>query len=109
MTPKIPGACTKCSEDVFDVLTDTPLPRRLGRPHDDAIRATFVLASGSQMDLTFCQNCMDTLTTQDYPWIWRRVQLSWETESPGHQNQKDQANNAIMALMHSMPWKDVPQ
>ena len=107
MTPKVSGACSKCDKDVFDVVQDSPLPRKIGAPHDDAVRATFVLVSGSQMDLTFCQHCFEGLTTQDYPWLWRRVQLSWEAESPGHQNQKDQARNGIMALYHSKAWKDV--
>lgn len=107
MSPKRSGACSKCDEDVFDVLQDAPLPRKIGAPHDDAMRATFFLVDSTQMDLTFCKNCLDTLTTEDYPWLWKRVQLSWEVESPGHPNQKQHARNGIMALAHAQPWKEV--
>lgn len=107
MTPKRVGACSKCDEDVFDLITKEPLARKVGAAHENAMRATFILVDGTRMDLTFCAHCLETLTPQDYPWLWRRVQLSWEDQSPNHPNQKHHVDNGIMALDCSQSWKDV--
>lgn len=110
MSPKILGSCSKCDAEVFEVAKrdpETRVPIQLGPCRDDAMRATFLLLDGSSMDLTFCKNCSDTLLPHDYRFLWQRVMLSWETETPGHPNQKQHADNGILALRHVQPWKDI--
>lgn len=107
MTPKLAGACSKCDVDVFKIVEHEPKPRKLGPPFENAMRATFQLVDGTKMDLTFCKDCVDSLQPHDFPFLWQRVMLTWETETPGHQNQKTHADNGILGLAHVVPWKDV--
>jgi hypothetical protein len=111
MKPKVAGCCTKCDAEVFDVVTrdpETRLPTKIGAAHDDAVRVTFILVSGSKMDLTFCQHCADGLEPADFAHIWRRVMLSWVNESSkDHPHVKSQTANGIVGLSHKQRWKGV--
>jgi hypothetical protein len=109
MKPKLLGCCTKCDAEVFDVAArdEARIPIRLGAPHEDAMRANFLLLSGSRMDLTFCKHCIDGVTADDYRHIWSRVVEAWHNSTPGHDWTHTQKDNMILALLHVKPWKEV--
>lgn len=111
MNPKLTGCCTKCDVEVFDVVARDPktrIPVQLGAPLENAVRATFILLDGSRMDLTFCESCSAGLEPSEFPWLWKRVLVSWIAESgASHPCVKEQATNAILARTYSKPWREV--
>ena len=72
------GHCTQCDEPVFEVLathaTDHPKagrPLRLGGLVDnDAVRITYVLATGTLASITFCGKC--AASALDIKGVWRK-------------------------------------
>lgn len=110
MKPKLIGCCTKCDEEVFEIVRrdpETRVPVQIGAPLETAMRANFVMADGSRMDLTFCRKCSDGLTPEDLPHIWNRVVSAWEHQSPGHAWTKTQRDNGLLMLLNVKPWKEV--
>lgn len=86
---------------------ETRKPMRLGRATELAVRATFLLANGTRMDLTLCRDCGASLTPDDFSPLWQRVMASWIAESPGHDWPKTQVDNAIVALLGTKSWLEV--
>jgi hypothetical protein len=108
VTPKIPGHCTLCDAEVFDIVARPPSPWQVGKPHADAMRVTFFLFGGSTMDLTFCEACANALEPSQFPTIWNRVMLSWEAESPGHPGgAKAYVDDGIVGIQHIRHWTEV--
>jgi len=109
--PKLMGCCTCCDKLVFNVTRrdpDTREPIQLGAPLDDAVRTTFLLASGSMMDLTFCRKCNSALSPEKFYELWKRVLISWITQSGSdHEWVKTQTENGIVGMLHSVDWKDL--
>lgn len=84
---KISGHCTICNAAVFDIAAvNEPHerrpgePKRVGAPHDNAVRITFILFDGSMADMTFCDDCATALSPDSYTEIWRKVLRSWQRE-----------------------------
>jgi hypothetical protein len=113
---KIIGCCSSCDKEVFDVVErfssaedNAGMPKRIGAPHDDAIRVGFLLANGEQMDLTFCAECVDSLSSDDYPQLWEKVLRSWVVElgekRPDWLTQM--LGNGILCEVGKQTWKDV--
>ncbi len=110
MAPKMVGCCTKCDAEVFAIVRRDPngLPIQAGAPLEQATRVTFALKDGSQMDLTFCDHCAAGLEPPDFPWLWKRVVLSWVAESGAtHPGVKPQVDNGIMGLLRKQLWREV--
>ena len=109
--PKIPGACTCCDKPLFEVKTidpDTKRARQITVPTEDACRLLFVLKSGSQMDLTFCAACADSLAPAQYPFLWSRVMRSWIAEAGvDHPTVKEQSKNSILGIVRRQKWTEV--
>ena len=108
---KRPGCCTLCDAEVFEVVRRNPetrAPIQVGRPLETAMRVTFLLQSGSQMDLTFCRACTDKLAPHDYAGIWKRVLASWIAESgKDHPGVAEQKANALLTVFRIKRWADV--
>lgn len=108
---KLNGCCTKCDKEVFEIVTrnpDTREPIRVGKPLENAMRLTFILADGSKMDLTFCAECARGLLPDEFSFLWRRVLRSWVAESGAdHPFVKTQGSNAILALANQRRWLEV--
>lgn len=84
---KIAGHCTTCNCECFHIVERNGEderrpgePKRVGKPHDDTVRITFLLINGSRMDLTFCGHCANSITPSDYTPIWQKVMRSWTRE-----------------------------
>lgn len=111
MQPKLIGCCSTCDAEVFEIMRrdpDTRAPTKVGGPTDDAMRATFLLADGSKMDLTFCRECASTLEPAVFSTLWRRVLASWIAQSGvDHPWVKEQPSNGIMGLLHVVAWEDL--
>lgn len=111
MKPKLTGCCSKCDAEVFEIterFPETRAPKRVGKPFENAVRATFVLMNGSKMDLTFCAACMDELTPADYGALWQRVMVSWAHEKSGGPSWvRSQVDNGIAGLLYRQPWREV--
>jgi len=111
MTHKLIGCCSSCDAEVFDIVQRNPEtrePTKVGASHDDAMRAAFLLADGSLMDLTFCRECASTLEPATFPMLWQRCMASWIKQSGAdHPWVKTQNDNGIMGLVRVISWKDV--
>lgn len=111
MKPKAPGLCTKCDAEVFEILKrdpETRVPISVGAAHDDAVRVSVLLKTGSIMDLTFCAECAAALTPADLAEIWQRVMISWIAQSGAeHPFVKTQTDNAILGVYRKQLWKDI--
>lgn len=113
---KIIGSCSICDKEVFDIIERfgpseerAGTPKRIGAPHDDAMRIGFMLASGEQMDLTFCQSCAESLTDEDYHELWQKVLRSWVAELGDRRPEwlTPMLGNGILCELGKETWKDV--
>lgn len=108
--PKIAGCCSKCDAEVFEVKARNSerFPTQIDGPLDNARRVTFVLMSGSPMDLTLCESCVETLTPSDYYPLWQRVMAAWVSQSgKDHPWVKSQGENGIAGVLRIQHWKEV--
>lgn len=110
------GCCTMCDAEVFECMAryqeGEARPgemKRIGKPKDDAVRATFLLESGEVMDLTFCRDCYEGLDEVDYMEIWNKVLRSWVGElGDGRPDWFGaQMENGIMCELGCRDWKEV--
>lgn len=110
-TPKLNGCCTLCDKEVFEVVRrdpETRAPIQVGKPLENAMRLTFVLADGTKMDLTFCAECLPNLLPGSYQFLWKRVLASWVAQSGAdHPFVKTQGSNAILGLLNQRRWLEV--
>jgi len=113
---KVIGSCSICDKEVFDIVErfgpaeeNAGRPKRIGAPHDDAMRIGFMLASGEQMDLTFCQSCAEALTDEDYHELWQKVLRSWVAELGDRRPEwlTPMLGNGILCELGKQSWKDV--
>lgn len=85
---KIMGACTLCDVIVADVKVKWPKghllagePRAITKFLPIARKVVFVCASGSTLDLTFCDQCVKLVNEPGFiPRVWNRVLESYEFE-----------------------------
>ncbi len=123
---KTVGSCTVCDEPVFEILTvypnDHPLagePRSVGRPLDNALRATLVLTDGSTIDLTHCedceldlphiwQKCLATFTYEDRTRVERGAQPMTEVQRQNHRDQLVRLAAEIpLGLLYTRKWIEI--
>jgi len=113
---KVVGCCSTCNKEVFEIIERFPpdsvlagKPRRLGPPNEDAVRLTFILASGAEMDLTFCNACADGLSNEDYAELWQKVMRSWAAEMGNLRPAwfVQMASNGILGEVGRQGWQDV--
>jgi len=113
---KVIGSCSICDKEVFDIVErfgpaeeNAGRPKRIGAPHDDAMRIGFMLASGEQMDLTFCESCAEALTDEDYHELWQKVLRSWVAELGDRRPEwlTPMLGNGILCELGKQSWKDV--
>lgn len=90
---KVPGHCSVTGEQCFHVIETWPYdhpfagePRRLGEPNPNALRVTFVLASGSQMTLTLTTEGLACLLADPslMPKLWAGVKDRARAERKAH-------------------------
>jgi len=90
---KAAGLCSVSGEECFDVLEYWPAnhpvyagqPRRLGAPHDDALRVTVVLVNGSRMNLTIKAQYLADFHVA-LPEVWRVVKEATRTLRKAHKH-----------------------
>jgi hypothetical protein len=111
MPVKLPGRCSSCGTEVFEITTGVaggPGERReiIGHPLENAHRATFLLLGGSLMDLTFCESCLPH-ADDNLDQLWANVIESWLAEGAIPANDLDAAlhDNFILGKLYSVPWK----
>ena len=87
---KIPGHCSVTGEPCFDVIEYWPAghtfdgqPKRLGAPHDDALRVTFVTMKGTLMVLTICEAALPDIVV-NLPAVWASVKARYRAERKAH-------------------------
>lgn len=127
---KAAGLCSVSGEPCFEVLEywppDHPVfagePRRLGKPHDDAIRVTVVLMNGSHMTLTIKEQYLGDFHVA-LPEVWRLIKGTTRTLRKAHKHlgqpdfspaQHSQADRYNLAFNENVPlgvlcwerWKD---
>ena len=98
---KEPGCCSACRMRLFPA--DAPVSLRTGW------RATYVLADGSFMDLTMCDDCVAGGEDFDAMWdnhIQGLVATAPRMLSPYVNRQLDDGN-FILARLYEHRWKDV--
>lgn len=83
---KLIGHCTCCDKAVFDIVEvyphDHPYagePRKIGNPHDDALRVTVILTDGKHIDVTICSYCFRS-GDFSYNDIWDSIKSAWALE-----------------------------
>ena len=117
------GHCTQCDEPVFEVLvtyaTDHPkagLPLRLGDLVDeDAVRITYVLATGTLASITFCGKC--AAVAIDIKSAWRKclALAAQEIRDEPVEDARERQRSDFAALTRNIPlgelyrerWKDL--
>jgi hypothetical protein len=103
------GCCSQCGQEVFEISRrnpDTGAPINVGAPLGNAMKATFVLFNGSQMDLTMCESCVDALEPSHFAGLWRKVMDAWIAQSGAdHPWPRSQVDNGIVGLLYARPWK----
>lgn len=118
VSPKITGHCSLCDKRVFDVLSVFEAheiypgePKQIGAPTNEAVRMTFLLWDGCKMQLTFCADCADRLTTENYGYLWQRVVVSWVREL--REDRPDwfmnQLNNGLLCTIGRESWQKIMQ
>ena len=111
MKPKLLGCCTQCDREVFEVTARNPETRepvKVGAPKAEAVRACFILADGTRMDLTFCAECAQKIVAPQFASLWERVMTSWVASSGAeHPWVKTQTTNAILAMDSMRRWTEV--
>ena len=116
IAPKTVGCCSICEKLVFDVTArfeagepNEGKPKQLGAPQPDARRVTFLLASGEIMDLTFCEDCTQTLNAEDYGPLWDKVLVSWLAELNEARPMwfLAQSENAILCELGVQDWTEL--
>ncbi|MGE0373000.1 MAG: hypothetical protein AB7Q01_14115 [Gammaproteobacteria bacterium] len=128
---KAAGLCSVSGEPCFDVLdywpSDHPvyagLPRRLGAPHEDALRLTLILVNGSHMNLTIKEQYLAEFHVA-LPEVWRLVKNTTRTLRKAHKHlgqvdftsqQCEVADQHNLAFNDNVPlgvlcwekWKDI--
>lgn len=112
---KITGSCTACDAKCFDIMQvfephekHPGEPKQIGQPFPDAMRVTFLLYDGTQMALTFCENCAD-VPRETYPELWRKVIRSWQRELAGKEPDwfLKQVRNGLLRSAVKEHWKAV--
>ena len=120
---KTAGHCTQCDEPVFEVLvtyaTDHPKagrPLRLGNLVDgEAVRITYVLASGALASITFCGKC--AANALDIKSAWRKclALAAEEIRDARADSAKERQLHDLTTLTRNIPlgelyrekWKDL--
>lgn len=104
MSHKIAGCCSICDKEVYEVISRHPNgePKQLGKPKG-AITKTFVLMDGTNMRLTFCEDC--EVDPRIYPWLWRKILKTFaEKEMPTTPQGKawllGMTNNNILGILY---------
>jgi len=74
------GCCVQCEEPIYEVIETFPdgEPKRIGSPFENAREATLVLMSGSHVNVTFCEAC---LQFPDFPVVHRSMLEAWKRET----------------------------
>jgi hypothetical protein len=87
---KTQGHCSISGEPCFDIIetfaAGHPLagqPRRIGAPHEDAVRVTLVLMDGTMADITVKQRYVPELYAH-LPQIWRDVKARTRFDRKNH-------------------------
>lgn len=113
---KISGSCTLCDEPCFEVRMRYQEherrpgePKQLGAPIEGAVRVTYRLYDGTQMDQTFCAGCAETVGADDYPEVWRKNLRSWMRELDGKRPEwfLQQFSNGLLHEMGRRSWIEV--
>lgn len=112
---KIGGCCSLCDEPVFEVMAvweDHDVragePKRLGPVNEGTIRVSFLLLSGGYTDMTFCGQCAEELTPEQYTWLWRKNLAGYMREQNGNPAKfADQFPNALLCELGRRQLKDV--
>lgn len=88
---KAAGLCSVSGEECFDILEYWPdshpvyagMPRRLGRPHDDALRVELIMADGSHMSLTIKAQYLPDLHLS-LPQVWALIKRTTRALRKAH-------------------------
>lgn len=105
---KIPGCCTWCDAEVFEVLQRNPetrAPIRIGAPLDTAYRVHYRVSDGSMCSLAFCENCVTNHQYGRLGEVWEKCQRSQRHYSlPGHPDVADFAGKTLLGVDCVQKW-----
>lgn len=113
------GCCTLCDEPCFEVISTWDAherypgePKRLGKVVGDATRISYMLLDGRSCDLTFCEDCAQTVNQTHYVEIWEKVCRTWRREmkttgTPVPDWYYEQFNNGLLSEMGRVLWRDL--
>ncbi len=90
------GHCSCCGEKLWYI--DVPPEDRSG------MRATFMLADGSLLDLTLGNCCTESYEVEK---IWRRVLDGWNFENAEAYATMQGRDNLILGCLYMMRWSEV--
>ena len=96
---KKPGHCTQCGAHLWDREDD--FKGRAGK------RATFILANGTVMDLTMCDDCLEHVDCEK---VWFQVLAGWRggnADAVREDIAQAVNTNFILALLYTQDWRDV--
>lgn len=96
MPRKMVGFCADCSTHIWDAGTD---PKSWGGK-----RATMLLANGSFMDVTLCNDCLENPNLDR---IWENVLEGWIAEGGGKYAAWQAKDDFILSMIYTMPWNVV--
>lgn len=112
---KIGGCCSLCDNPCFDVMAvwedNDPRagePKRLGEPHDGTTRVAFLLLAGGYTDMTFCGECADSLSAENYTTLWRKNLAGYMREQNGDPSKfADQFSNGLLCELGRRDLKEL--
>ena len=96
---KKPGHCSQCTKHLWDREDD--YRGRVGK------RASFLLANGTIMDLTMCDDC---IASPDLERLWFQVVAGWRGGNVDAERvdiAKAVNTNFFLALLYTQPWAHV--
>lgn len=79
------GCCTQCENKIYAIKKQHPIGHpyageatHLGKPLDNAMLVTMILADGHQCRITMCNACTSVPLNLNY--LWKKVLNSWALE-----------------------------
>lgn len=116
MSPhKIGGCCSLCDARCFEIMgvweaheVRAGEPKRLGAANDGTTRVSFLLLAGGYTDMTFCGDCADSLSPEQYTLLWRKNLAGYMREQNGNPAKFiDQFSNGLLCELGRQQLKEL--
>jgi hypothetical protein len=112
---KIAGCCSLCDEPVYEVKQRWDAgekragePKVLGPANPDATRIEFLLFNGRRTSMTFCGQCAESLTFEQYTPLWQKNLNGYMREQNGSPEKfKDEFANGLLCELARFNVKEL--